>query len=151
MKGQFAVEHMMVVGFSILIIIPVIYMFYTYSSSQTEDLMVQRINDLGNEVIDNAESIYYMGPPAKITIKENFPEKLRSVEVSSNNKELIFYFGQHNSSIPFLSEIPLDGIYFEEVGQDCDENAFRRRTCFSQGMKHITLKAMPNNTSIIIE
>ena len=150
-KGQFAIEHLAVIGFSMLVLIPVIHMFYTYSTDQTDDLVVQRIQKLGNEMIDTAETIYYMGPPARVTLKQNFPDKIRDIKILDDGKQIVFYFGQKNSSSPFFSNIKMDGIYYEDFSKKCNDHNIYKQACFSEGYKQITFFANEDNVSIMIK
>lgn len=143
-KGQFAVEHLLVIGIGIMIMIPVINMFYTYSTEQTNEMKVDQIIKIAHHIIDSSESVYYMGAPSKRTLEEQFPSGIRDIEII-DNEFLVFYFGPDNSSIPFLSDVEIDGPFFEQVGEECNE------ACYSQGKKNIVIYAGERNSSIVIK
>ena len=147
-KTQFAMEHIAMIGFGILIIIPMVYLFSTNSLSQSEELITKQIEQIGNKITDNAETIYYMGTPSKITLEEMFPDKIVDIEIV-NNEQLVFYYSDKNSSRPFLSNVPIDGIYYEKTGDYCEDNDVWMGACTAAGLKKITLKAEENNVSII--
>ncbi|MGM5485499.1 MAG: hypothetical protein ACQEP1_06540 [Nanobdellota archaeon] len=134
-----------------LVLIPVIHMFYTYSTDQTDDLIVQRIEKIGNEMIDTAETVYYMGPPARVTIKQNFPEKIKDIKILDEGKQIVFYFGDKNSSSPFFSNIKMDGIYYEDMDTKCTDSDIYKSACFTEGNKEISFIANEDNVSVMIK
>lgn len=148
-KAQFATEHILVIAIAMLIIIPVINMLYNYSQGQTDEMIVAQVQRVGNTIIDTSETIYYMGEPARITIDESFPDKIQNI-VIKGNRELIFYIGDRNSSFPFLSEIPIDGPFYQTINNYCNETTVSKNACKSSGKKRIMIIAGNNNASIII-
>ena len=148
-RAQFAVEHILVIAIGIMILIPVINILYGYSKGQTDDITTAQIQNMGNSIIDTSETIYFMGDPAKITLEETMPGNINEITVLGN-KELVFYIGDKNSSYPFLSDVPIDGPFYETVDVYCNESSVTKETCFSQGLKKITILAGDDNSSIII-
>ena len=150
-RGQFAVEHIMVVGIGLLVIIPVIYMFYSYSSSQADQAMIAQVQKIGHEIVDNAETIYYMGEPAKVTIKEAFPDKINSIKVlgDGTHYELVFKVGDTGSENSFVSDVPIQGPFYEEIGVRCDDQSVNG-ACYHAGKRSISLIALGDNVSIVI-
>lgn len=148
-KAQFAVEHLMVIGIGILLIIPVISLLFSYSTTQTDELIENQVFNIGSKIIDTSETIYYMGSPSKITLEENFPEKIVDIKVLGN-KELVFYVGSDNVSIPFVSKIPIDGVFYGDVSKYCNDSTLNNE-CYSAGMKKITIMAGDDNASIIFK
>ena len=79
--GQASAEYLMVVAIGMVIILPMIYLFYTHSWGEIERVKLQQIDDICNRIMDNAESVYYQGSPARITLTESFPDGIARMEV----------------------------------------------------------------------
>ncbi len=148
-KGQFAVEHLMVIGIGILLIIPVVNMLYSYSSHQTDELGMAQISNIGNQIIDSSETIYYLGQPSRITLEENFPDQINEIKILGN-RELVFYVGSKNSSYPFLSNVRIDGIFYGDLETYCNDTSVQG-ACYSPGIKKIMILAGDDNASIIFK
>ena len=78
-KGQASLEYMIVVGVSLAVLLPTIYLFMNYSTTSQASIDISRLNTIGNRIISNAEKIYYLGPPSKITIEETFPSNIEEM------------------------------------------------------------------------
>ena len=143
-KGQFAVEHMLVVAFGILIMIPIIYFFYSYSVRQVDEVAMTQLNRMGNDIINNAESVYYMGKPSRITLDSNMPGDVRNITIMGN-KELVFKVTYKDtlSDVAFSSNVPIVGPYLNQTDTKCDSS------CYSPGLKHITMISNGENVSIV--
>lgn len=150
-KGQFAMEHILTIAFAMLIIIPVTYMFYTYSDSQSNELIFSRVNTIGHKIVDNCESIYYLGEPSRITLKENFPDKIMNISIEPTTKrELLFYLTDQETELVFISNTPMSGPYYVDENQLCSGMPAIGNPCYSAGIKNIIIKASATESQIII-
>lgn len=138
-KGaQAAVEYAMVAAFALLIIIPATYFFFAYSHSAQQRINEAQLAKLGRDIINNAESIYYLGYPSQITLEEQMPANIRYIEIYRDwNKkvnELNFrhYSGSGYAENSFPSRINIMGFF---------EN-----TSLTEGTKNVRLFASRNNT-----
>jgi uncharacterized protein (UPF0333 family) len=153
-RSQFAVEYLLVVGIGLIILIPSIILFYNYSTTQSEETISVRINNIGRNIVNNAETIYFMGPPSRRTLEEEFPNKIFNISISNTTNEdknyygLKFVVGDAKGEHLFLSEIPITGPYYNNRTQLCDN--LNPSPCYSGGKKKIILQAGNNNVSIII-
>ncbi len=145
-RGQFAVEHLLVVAFGLLVIIPIIYFFYNYSVSQVDEVSMTQLNRMGNDILNNAESVYYMGKPSRITLDSNMPSGVRNITVLGS-KELVFWVTYNGkvSEVAFSSNVPIEGPYVNETDTSCNS------ACYSAGLKHITLISQGENVSIVFK
>jgi len=89
MKAQSALEYLLIMVLTLGIIVPTIYLIYSYSKQSTEQIIYPQINDIGINIINNAESVYYSGDYSKIVIEVNMPDKINDIYIL-NNKELVF-------------------------------------------------------------
>ncbi len=79
---------MFIVGFATLITIPLLIIYYTYSSDSSDSVASSQALQIARKIGDSAESVYYLGKPSQTTLKLNFPEKIESINLS--NKEIVF-------------------------------------------------------------
>jgi len=137
--GQVSMEHIMMVAIAMLTIIPVIYIFYSYSKSSTDDIRDARLMSTGRNILNNAESIYYLGLPSRVTLEETFPDGVKNMTIISdpilNIYELVFTIEQNNSLV-LDSKVPINGS-FDPVD-------------FSQGIKNILIESEGSYVNISI-
>jgi hypothetical protein len=48
-------------------------------------LVAKQAQIVGNKIVDNAETVYYMGPPARITLDESFPDRITNIVITGLN------------------------------------------------------------------
>ena len=87
-KSQVSVEYMLVMGFAALITIPLLLIYYTYSSYSTDSVASSQALQIARKIVDASESVYYLGKPSQTTLKVNFPDRIQSTNLS--NKEVVF-------------------------------------------------------------
>ena len=72
---------------------------------------------IGRNIVHDAESIYYLGPPSKVTREENMPEGVVSIEIlqdpSVTAYELVFHLADDNSVV-IPANVPINGTFGEE-------------------------------------
>ena len=88
LKSQVSVEYMLVMGFATLMTLPLLLIYYTYSSDSSESVATSQALQVARRIVDASESVYYLGSPSQTTLKLNFPDRIYSTDLSS--KELVF-------------------------------------------------------------
>jgi hypothetical protein len=151
LKGQVATENILMVAIGFMVLIPLIALFYDYSTDQTDEIMAQQVGKVGREIVDNAETVYYMGEPSRIALDVSFPDTIKSIQIV-NDRELVFYVGASFSEAPYYADVKLDGVFYETLGNPCTDvnGEVIEEACFSPGVKTLVLVATPTNVSIII-
>ncbi len=140
-KAQAALEYLMIVGLAFVIIMPMIYMFYSYTISSQEEVSMAKIHKIGVDIVSAAEGVYYLGEPSRSTLNVNMPNGIFNVtilpvSVDPPGRLLVFYYGDEvsNQSIVIPSKIPLELDFNEED--------------FSPGRKSIIVEAIPQGARI---
>ena len=87
-KAQISMEYMMIIGFATLMAIPLIIIYYNYSSDATESVGQGQALQIARLIADSSESVYFLGSPSQTTLKLNFPDNIYSTNLS--NKEVLF-------------------------------------------------------------
>ena len=88
MKSQVSVEYMLIMGFAALMTIPLLLIYYSYSSDSTDSVATSQAMQIARRIVDASESVYYLGNPSQTTLKLNFPDRIHSTNLSS--KEVVF-------------------------------------------------------------
>jgi len=93
-KSQISVEYMLVIGFATLMTIPLLLIYYTYSSDSSDSVATSQALQIARNIVDSSESVYYLGKPSQTTLKLNFPDKIDSISVSG--REVVFKMKMKN-------------------------------------------------------
>lgn len=87
-NSQISVEYMMIIGFATLITIPLIIIYYSFTQESSEEISSAQIQQVAKNVVDAAESVYYLGEPSQTTLKVNIPGNI--VLASLSDREVVF-------------------------------------------------------------
>ena len=142
-KAQASMEYLLVVGLVILVILPSIYIFYSYSHRSNQEIAQSQVNRFGTQIIDAAEEVYYLGGPSKTTLDLTMPEGVKRMEIWGN-RELVFFMDD-GSEIAFKSKVR---IKTSEpcTGDKCYYNF--EKTFYSPGLKKIVVEARGDHVLI---
>ena len=88
LKSQVSVEYMFIMGFAALMTIPLLLIYYTYTSDSSDTVATSQALQIARKISDSSESVYYLGKPSQTTLKLNFPGGIYSTNLS--NKEVVF-------------------------------------------------------------
>lgn len=87
-SAQVSVEYMLIMGFAALMTIPLLLIYYSYSSESSDSVATSQALQIARKIVDSSESVYYLGKPSQTTLKLNFPERISSINLSS--REVVF-------------------------------------------------------------
>ena len=110
MNAQVSVEYMLVMGFAALMTVPLLLIYYTYSSDSSDSVATGQAIQIARRIVDSSESVYYLGKPSQTTLKLNFPDRISSANLS--NREVIFQINTKNgiTDIVEVSSVNISGI-----------------------------------------
>lgn len=102
-------EYLVLFGFLLLLTVPLIILFYSESSSAAAQVRAQQTHALGQQIVDRAESIYYLGAPSRTEMRLSFPDGIKNATL--RNKELVFVVQaiEGTSEVVIPSKINLTG------------------------------------------
>lgn len=78
----------MIIGVVFAIFIPLIIVSTTRSASLTNQVQQEIAFTLGQQIVDKAETIFYLGEPSKSQMRIRMPEGVKSIDL--RNRELVF-------------------------------------------------------------
>ena len=109
LKSQVSVEYMLIMGFATLMTVPLLLIYYTYSSDSIDSVATSQAMQIARRIVDASESVYYLGKPSQTTLKLNFPDRIYSTNLSS--KEVVFKMKTKNgiTDIVQVSSINISG------------------------------------------
>ncbi len=108
-RGQAAIEYMAVIGFVSFAVVLLVTVSYFYQRDVTNQVTLNQVDHLAKEIIDAAESVYFLGEPSKTTIKANIPDKVESITISNKSLTFRIKIGQGPTDISYMSSVNLTG------------------------------------------
>jgi len=138
-------EYLLVTGLIMLVIVPSIYIFYSYSHKSNEEIAQSQVNRFGTQIIDAAEEIYYLGGPSKTTLDLTMPKGVKGMEIW-RNQELVFFLND-GSEISFKSMVNITS------NIACTGRCYYTFTdrFYSQGIKHVVVIAKGDHVLITLK
>lgn len=150
-NAQSSLEYLMIIGLTFGIIIPTIYLFFTYTKESNVQIVDAQLSSIGRNIVNTAESIYYSGEHARIILEFNMPENVDNVFIIAK-RELIFKveteFG--DTDIVFFSDVNITG--HDDYCETIDEIS----TCelsfmTSQGYHKIRIESISGGFEVLID
>jgi len=109
-------EYMLIVGFSLLVIIPLIIIFFINSGEITERMGYNQVNQIALKIVEASESVYYLGEPSQTMITTNFPSMVSSIALSGKSVVFTVETSAGMSDIVQVSKVNLTGSLSPEEG-----------------------------------
>ncbi len=104
-RCQASLEYMMIIGFSILLFIPLIIMFADEKSDLDVKVDANQAQVIARKIADSAESVFYLGEPSKTKLKVYMPNNVQ--DIYFENSTLFFLVRTEDviTEIPTVSHI----------------------------------------------
>ena len=90
-EAQVSMEYMFLIGFATIITIPLIIIYQSFIQDSNEEISSAQIEQIAKNVIDTAESVYYLGEPSQTTLKVNIPGNIVAVDLEGGSLETGYY------------------------------------------------------------
>ena len=88
-EAQISVEYMFLIGFVTVIAIPLIVIYHSFTQQSGEEITSSQINQVAKNIVDTAESVYYLGEPSQTSLKVNIPDNVVLADLSAGY-EIVF-------------------------------------------------------------
>jgi len=88
MRAQLALEYLVIVSFSLMVLIPIILFLYDYSKFKKEEYSLFVASKAVERIGEVIDYICLQGEPAKLTLKLTIPPGLEEIKIV--NKTIIF-------------------------------------------------------------
>ncbi len=83
-RGQVSMEYLAIFSIAALMLIPLIILFATQTNTIEADIAYAQTENALSRIIDSAEEIYFQGPPAKKTLRVQFPQGIDKITIDEN-------------------------------------------------------------------
>lgn len=101
-KSQSSIEYVIIIGFTLFIITPMIIFATSQIGSQKQQIRGEQLYTIGKTIIDAAQHVYFQGEPAKLTVDVSIPSQVKIITISS--REISFFYntdlGTDSVSVP---------------------------------------------------
>lgn len=89
--GQVGIEYLILVGFLVAAVIPIIY-YATQQSYITKDQLISsQMEKIAQEIENACNLVFSYGNNSKLTLKLYFPEGIKSIKISGKQVEFVYY------------------------------------------------------------
>lgn len=115
-KGQFAIEYLLVTGFLFMLLIPSLYILYSYSAQSQEQVSLAQATEVGHAIIATVEKVYSYGKGSKLTLDFTMPalgEEFYYQCLGESPCELVIKIRENELS--FSTDVPLFSDQAEKV------------------------------------
>ena len=107
-KAQVSMEYLSVMGISLLLIMPMIIIFYQQSASLQDDITAAQIERIGQELMNAAENVYYLGPPSQQELTIYLPTHYQSGSVGGQEMNFTYTLSELTLTYPVATSLPLN-------------------------------------------
>lgn len=84
-NAQAATEYIMIAGFVFFAMLVAMTLLSKYGSDTFNDITDEQVYQICLDVVDMAESVHFMGFPARQTLEISMPEGIRNVTIERND------------------------------------------------------------------
>ncbi|MFT7615698.1 MAG: hypothetical protein ACI8Y7_000520 [Candidatus Woesearchaeota archaeon] len=141
-RGQVSFEFIMVFAIGFLLLTTTLIFFYKSSSQVTVEINTARIDQVGNGIIDNIESIATYSKGSKTTVSFALPEGVKNMTIRGDTDEgtaLVFTLDVlgEESTLVYFTRVPMRMVH------DCTvpTHYYMTKTFFSPGQKELQVKS----------
>jgi uncharacterized protein (UPF0333 family) len=87
-RGQLAIEYLIIVGFSFLMVAGILIVFSIQNTNQNYSVVDSQIDTIANRIAQSVEEVFYLGEPSRKTITFYMPSNIDEVLIFDN--EILF-------------------------------------------------------------
>ena len=128
-KSQFSMEYVMMMGFTLLLLMPTIIIFATEQNNIKSDIAASHATQIARKLAEKSEEMFYQGAPSRTTIKisiphgvENITFQNQDVVVGFRNQENVLNEIIESTSVNITGFIDVknSGVYFIQIKAEGD-------------------------------
>ena len=107
--AQVSVEYLFVVGFTTLLTIPLLIIYFNYSNEAADSVATSQALQVARKIVDASESVYYLGKPSQTTLKLAFPDRIAAASLENNEVLFQIRVKGGTTDIVFPSSVNITG------------------------------------------
>ena len=150
-KGQSGIEYIVVTGFALLALTPVLYLLFTSVQSYQTETASAQMSAVGRELIATAERVYHSGPPSKLTVEVRIPDGVQAMIIRRNNPDTttctkcteLLYVLNSGGQVVSSTQVDVHGVEPWEDDGGVSTYPFNQ-SMVSAGTRRFTLEAVQN-------
>jgi len=81
MRAQATFEYLVVLGLILVILLPAVYIFYNRSQTTSDQISLERLSQMGNDIVSGVAYVYPFGSGSKTTLTFNAPVGVSNITV----------------------------------------------------------------------
>ncbi|MBI5224670.1 hypothetical protein HY989_02275 [Candidatus Micrarchaeota archaeon] len=109
LKGQAAMEYMVMLGFALAIVLPLWLYVNTTIGESKQNLDVTYAKVAVNKIRDAADSVYVQGPPAQVPLVLDMPDNIASTSINGREIQIKLYSQDGQTDIYAVAQSSLQG------------------------------------------
>jgi hypothetical protein len=86
-RAQYSVETLFVVGISAALLIPMMFLFYSFLLSSSDNILKNQVEQTASAFVQDANLVYNYGPGAMLVLDISLPDRI--VNMSIDNKDTL--------------------------------------------------------------
>ncbi len=90
-RGQASMEYLLVVGFALIMLMPLVVIHMTQEESIRDDSNLMQATNIVQTLTSNAESIHFIGEPSRTTIEVRMPQNIKDIRIEENDWNRIVF------------------------------------------------------------
>ncbi len=83
-SGQAAIEYMMIISITMIILVPLLFLVNSYMSYGKDELKISALEDSVQSLAEASDMVYFQGYPARMSVSFYVPESVTSAEAEDN-------------------------------------------------------------------
>jgi len=115
-RGQIAMEYLMIMGFVLAALSPLVVIYYVYTQDSAEHVSASQLSGIAKEVVDAAEEMYYLGYPSQISMRVYIPPGLESSAVIGRQLIMTIATDKGPAEIVETSAVNMSGSFPADEG-----------------------------------
>ena len=84
-RGQVAIEYLFLMGFALLLTLPLVIIYHTQSLRLSEETAAAMVERAAGQIGAAADTVYYLGSPSVRTVTVQLPQNIKSVAFSGQS------------------------------------------------------------------
>ena len=116
-RAQSSVEYVLIVGFALMLMTPIILFSVSQIGGHTQKVQGEQLYTLGQTLVDAAQSVHFQGPPAKRTLEIAIPSRTQSINITDYAITFFFNTDVGTDTISVVSPVNLTGTLPSQAGR----------------------------------
>jgi uncharacterized protein (UPF0333 family) len=108
-RAQVSMEYILITAFSLLVVMPLIVLFFQYSQTYNDDITANQANKIMDELLNAAQTIHYLGEPSQKTLSLYFPNNIDQITFADGYFSMKIDSGSHEYDLYRAAAINFTG------------------------------------------